>query len=374
MVLGHEAYRDGYITGETDSYGNLVTNESQFNELSDASIARVLMGDRIQEEHKWFYNVFEGAASESLLLGLSKDADDLSLFNDYLELNYNNDRDYLLLSTDTKGDLQNAYSGTLLFNSPSQEKVDAMNEERKKAAYKKFAIPKFSYGKYNSYQDYLNSPEYKKFETDFETDFEANFEAGFAEFKKDSKIMKANGYEEVKLSTSSSVGCMFMSTKYGIEAILGVEVETITLHNYIIKNVLFHKDNELSNFKMAEIMTKYIRDNNNGDFTVEYVERFGISPTINTLNTVNSSEEQYLIHLRIQNPSNSSDPTHSVMVKSIEYTKNEKDDITGISKVIVANPLTLTNHFNTKSEYLPNAIKRWDFFLVTDNRPKIPVN
>jgi hypothetical protein len=55
-ILRHEAYRDSYSTGETDQNGNVVTKKRSEKELQDASIAKVLMGDRINQDHQWFYD------------------------------------------------------------------------------------------------------------------------------------------------------------------------------------------------------------------------------------------------------------------------------------------------------------------------------
>jgi hypothetical protein len=44
VILGHEAYRDGFKTGQIDSHGNLVTEEGSFLEQKEASIARNING------------------------------------------------------------------------------------------------------------------------------------------------------------------------------------------------------------------------------------------------------------------------------------------------------------------------------------------
>jgi hypothetical protein len=60
--------------------------------------------------------------------------------------------------------------------------------------------------------------------------------------------------------------------------------------------------------------------------------------------------------------------THSVMVSSIEFTKDKTGNITGISKINVANPYNDQNHFNGRSSYLPNEIVGWAFYSVTNNK------
>jgi hypothetical protein len=356
MVLGHEAYRDGYITGEIDSYGNLVTNESQFNELSAASIARVLMGDRIQEEHNWFYDVFEGAAFESYLLNLSKETDNLSSFYEYLDFYYNNDRDYLLLSTKTGGDYQNAYRGIPLFFSATDENKARVEEQRAWAAYQKYSGHYFSYSNYNTYEDYKkqNADEFEK-------------------FKQDEDQLKKGGYIEASTTTISIAGCMFMSTKYGLEAILDEKIDTLALHSFIRENNLIANgtDNCLSRELIAEIITAYIKEKKESSYTVQYMKDFGEKPTIETLNKIESPDAQYIIHLRVGNPDIKDPIIHSVTVSSIEYSYDNNGNIDGIIRVNVANPYKDADHFNGKQSYLPGDIKRWDIFLVTDNRPKL---
>jgi hypothetical protein len=302
----------------------------------------------------------------------------LSPFYDYLELTYNNDKDYLCISTETKNNFQNNfdYINIPLFNALTREKVDEINNERKIEAYKFYSKPIFSYGKYNSYQEYLNSSEYKKYEEMFET---GGFEAGFNEFKKNEKNLIKNGYNEMEFISIYNSGCMFMSTKYGIEAITGKEVDTLTLHEFIRKNNYIQKNTKslLSNELLADIMTAYI----NGDYNVTYMEDLSTNPTppknsnkkptytptIETLNKIESPEEKYFIHLRIKDPSNSNQGSHSVTVSSIEYTYDKDDNITGISKINVANPYD-SNGYIGKSNYLPSQIYRWDIYLVTENK------
>ena len=98
------------------------------------------------------------------------------------------------------------------------------------------------------------------------------------------------------------------------------------------------------------------------------MNNFGGSPTIETLNKIESPDDKYIIHLRIKEPGNEEAIIHSVMVSSIEYIKDNADNITGIKQVNVANPYNDSKHFNGKSFYLPNQIVRWDIFQVTENK------
>jgi len=341
-VLGHEAYRDGYGVGDVDASGNVITRDSNFDELRTASIARIAMADRIHNENNWFYNLFEGLAYERLLVEVGMESNDYSLLNDYLELNYNNDADYHWLFANANGDYQNYYRSIPLFNSEIlPQRIAAVNGQRLMDAFEKYSQT-------------------------FTPQQWANEQALYEEFITNSDLQRQYGYRNVSTTSLAGYGCMFMSTKYGIEAILNEQVNTFRLHSFIRERGLIQEgtDNLLSRWLMAEIMTEYT----NGQYTVRYVNSFGETPSIDTLIRVETSQEQYLAHLRVQNPNANNALIHSVMVSGINYVLSENDRITGVNRVYVANPLMPTNHFNTRLSYTPEEIIRWDFFRVTQNR------
>jgi len=355
VVLGYEAYRDGYTIGQIDASGNLYTSQTQLNNITSSTIASMAMVERIKQENNWFGNTFEKFAFNDFV---EKDMNKiyLSSYEDYYEAFYT--KGVTNFNTVNKNDYQNNYKGIPLFYSETQAEVDAINDKRLREAYQRYAAPKFLYGKYNSYQEYLNSSEYKK--------YEEGIEAGLIEFKKNEKLLKDNGYIEKKAITISSSGCTFMSTKFGIETFLDEKIDTRAFHEYI-KNLPYFSEknkNELSRWIMADIMTKYT----NGAFTVKYMENFGGTLTPEKLNTINSSNEQYLMHIRIKDPLDPNKGTHSVMVTSIEYTKDREGNITDISKFIVANPEKPTNHINTQTSYYPDQVFRIDTFKVIKNK------
>jgi hypothetical protein len=96
------------------------------------------------------------------------------------------------------------------------------------------------------------------------------------------------------------------------------------------------------------------------------MRQFGESPSVSTLETIESSTEKYLAHLRIKQPDITNPIIHSVMVSGIEY-RREDDRITGVERVYVANPLNHATLFNARPSYLSNEIDRWDFFKVIQN-------
>jgi hypothetical protein len=353
VVLGYEAYRDEN-SSEKHTDGNLITDMPQFTSVNIASAACLDMVDRIQKENDWFNDVFDRFAFRDFI---EKDlnVEYLSAYNDYYReccsqgvINFN---------TDTKGDYQNNYPTTPLFNSYTQAEVDEINDKRQRGAYVKYAMPVYSPEKYGSYRDYLQSQEYK--------DYAAGLEAGLIEFKKDEKLMKENGYIEEPFISISISGCTFMSTKYILEAVLGNDVAALPFHNDIKNSNYFTEENknELSRETMADIITK----RTNGDYTVQYLKDFGETLTPATLTTINSSNEQYFIHLRVENPYDKTQ-VHSVVVKSIEYTKDKAGNITGIEKFTVANPLQLSKHPNTQLSFTPSYVVRTDTFFVTNNK------
>ena len=346
VVLGYEAYRDGYTIGQTDANGVEVTYAAQTKEFRDAQIAKLAMGDRIQAENNWFYEKFEGLAQESVLLKIAQMSDKMQSFYDYMESKYDNSKDYLCIPVATGGDYQNYYSSVLLFNSvynntdKDKEKIANINAQRLQEAFEKYNAKENPSGNYEASQALYNA------------------------FIKNENLQEEYGYRTISTTTISDAGCMFMSTKYAIEAITGKEVNTLGLHYFIKENKLFNGDNMLSRWLMSDIMTKY----SNNEYTVKYMDKFGEKPTIETLNKIESPDEKYVIHLRIQDPENKKAIIHSVMVSSIEYNYDDNKNITGIKQVNVANPYQNDDHFNGKSFYLPNEIIRWDIFKVTENK------
>jgi len=346
VVLGYEAYRDGYTIGQTDANGVKVNFDAQTKEFRDAQIAKLAMGDRIQAENNWFYEKFEGLAMESSLLKIAQMSDKMQSFYDYMEYTYDNSKDYLCIPVATGGDYQNYYSNVLLFNSvynntdKDKEKIANINAQRLQEAFEKYNAKENPSGNYEASRALYNA------------------------FIKNENLQEEYGYRTISTTTISDAGCMFMSTKYAIEAITSKEVNTLGLHYFIKENKLFNGDNLLSRWLMADIMTKY----SNNEYTVKYMDKFGEKPTIETLNKIESPDEKYVIHLRIQDPENKKAIIHSVMVSSIEYNYDDNKNITGIKQVNVANPYQNDDHFNGKSFYLPNEIIRWDIFKVTENK------
>jgi len=211
VVLGHEAYRDGYKTGEIDAHGNLVTAEKSSYELKEASIARIAMGDRINQEHEWFYDVNGDFAFESFFLSEAKFSGDYSLFDDYLSIVYDNNEDYFWQWASTNGNYQNEgrYRETPLLN--SGKKADEINDRRLQAAFERYiaVIP----------------------------ENERDIQELYENFNSDRELQHVFGYVPVNYESLYMFGCMLMSTKYGVEAITGNFIDTLFFNKFVADRV-----------------------------------------------------------------------------------------------------------------------------------------
>ena len=344
VILGHEAYRDGYKTGETNASGKIITEEDSLNELQKAIIAKLMMSNRINDENSWFYDKYMGLEFENSLLNFAKISGDYSLFYDYLELAYYNEKDYHWLYGSTGNDFQNNYAEIPLLNGSIPERAEFINSVRLKTAYVKYMVDHRQKQK----EEPLLSQE---------------------KFSKDNKLLNDFGYRPVSTDTIAAVGCMFMVTKYGIEAIQNESINTVGFNNFIkYRNLIYNgSDNLLSNELMAQIMTSF----SGGQYTVILDKEYQKSQnpiSIEQLETYSNSQNEYFIHLRIKNPDNENAIVHSVMVSGINYVKDDEGQIIDVI-FNVANPLISPNHYNGRSSYSLDAVLRADVFKIT--RPTI---
>jgi len=380
VLLGYEAYRDGYTVGQTDASGEMYTNESLSFNIMAATIASMEMVERIKYENDWFDNVFDRFAFEDFI---EKDINNHSSLsnNESLSVDDNSFEEFnpkgVINFNVTESDHQNDYKKIPLFLSKTEAEVDKINDKRLREAYARYAKPKFQGGKYNTYQEYLK--DYQKFlNSSVHEEYKKGIEAGLIAFKNDEDLLKKYGYIEEEFISISKSGCVFMTTKYILEAILGIDkINTIDFHNYIIDNNYYSNRNLLFNKSIANIMTSY----SNNEYTIKYMKEFEEwekvkkgeetinirkPPSIEIFNKIISSDEQYYLILQIQDPIKKTEP-HFVAVKSIEYTKDREGNIISIDKYIVANPLNSSTHFNGATSFLPNAVLRFDVYSVTKN-------
>jgi len=338
VILGHEAYRDGVVSA--------VEN---FNELKDASIARILMGNRINQDYQWFYDFNMDFEFESYLLDLVKTSGNMEIFDDYLRFAYMNDEDYYWKWASTGNDYQNMdrYRSIPLFNSKSAERVEEINKQNLDTAFAKYkADLAKDEGYIGDITDFISK---KGTDADLLDSFIIN-----------TQLQKKFGYEALKFESVYSVGCMFLSAKYGLEAITGRKFDTTSINEYITENKLYVGESELSNIKMAEIMTRLA----GGQYSVKLIETGSPDPAL--LYNLGKSNDMYLAHIRIKKEGTGTG-YHSVMVSGIDYAYDKNGNVTGINAVNVANPWNGSS-FTGKTSYSMDQIARWDIFMVTQNK------
>jgi hypothetical protein len=338
-ILGYEAYRDGKEGGDASG------------ELRDASIARILMGDRINQDYQWFYDNNADFAFESSLLDAAKQTGMEDMFNDYLQITYKNDKDYFWQWASTGNSYQNmdAYRDIPLLNAKSRDRVDEINAERFAtafAAYKAGLAEKEGYT--GAIEDFVSR--------DGKSDADLR-----RELQGDKYLWEKYGYEPLKFESIYLAGCMFMSVKYGAEAVTGKQFNALWLNEYMKEEGLIYKgtESDLSNQLMAKVMTLL----SEGAYTVT-LDQTGL-PDAKQLWELGQSKTKYLAHVRIKKDGTGA-ANHSAMVSGIDYTYDEQGNVTGIGAIHTANPWN-GNSFSGKATYTPDQIARWDIFRVASN-------
>ncbi|MCL2411301.1 MAG: hypothetical protein FWC97_06625 [Treponema sp.] len=332
VILGHEAYRDGFAVGEIDVFGNTVTNESNFDELRTASIARIAMGDRIQDEHSWFYIHNQDFFVESLLLSNAMTIGNFSLFNSYLEIAYYNDKDYFFKNTTTRDNHQNEsrYNNIPLFNARTREQVNEENEIRMEAAFRRYL-------------------------TETYTEENINTATPFDIFRQNRELLGSNGYIPEPFVSLSGYGCKFFSMKYIYEAITGGNIDAVELHNFVLDNNTFSGRSLLSSQDIADTINKHSNEN----FSILFDSGNSGNPSVIDLFKLHQSERMYFAILRVPNGSGG---IHFVTLDHIEFTFDLLGRPTGISNVHVANPWN-SNGFLGKQSYTFTEILNWEIFM-----------
>ncbi len=346
VILGHEAYRDGYSPGKLNNNTDLSAIDSNSDEIMKVSVARIMMADRVNQDYQWFYDKNRDFAIESTVYELAVETGDMSLFENYLDLMYKNEEDYFWQWASTGGDFQNKYESFQdipLFNGPSLDRVKEINEQKFEEAFLKYKAQLAIDEKYEG--------DLKDFVSKEGTDEELKDKL------RDNKTKLIQfGYKPISYESLYLYGCMFMSTKYGLEAVLGHKVDMMWMHEFIKEHNLVIKESDLSKELMATIMDKLAGD----QYTIKLVETGMLDA--NRLHELGNSENKYMAHLRIKN----GEYLHSVMVSGIDYDFDEEGKITGIKAIHVANPW-LGNTHSGKQVYRYEDIARFDIFEITQN-------
>jgi len=332
VILGHEAYRDGYKPGEQDASGNTVTKESNFIELKEASIARLAMGDRIQEEHNWFYSYNLDFDLENYFLLNAKETGDYSLYDEYLHFTFNNDEDFFFPATSTRNNFQNEdrYRNIPLLNASSQERVDEINRERLQAAYGRYLSSFSEEGR--------------------------NTALSMSDFEKDNVLLKENDYIAMNFISLYDYGCRFMSAKYILESLKSRPFNALDLHEYAKRNNLFSSSTLLSSQDIANIITF----NTNGTHVITIVNTPRI-PSVEQLYQMQISHDKYYACLKVPNGIGGD---HFVTLSEIIFTFDNTNNPIGISEIRVANPWNSSGNLG-RTTYTYAEIKNWDIFLAT---------
>jgi hypothetical protein len=329
-LLGHEAYRDGLA-------------DDDFDELKTASIARILMGNRINLDYTWFYEQNFDFGFESYLL--SQTGGD-EIFDDYLQSLYRNDMDYYWKWITADQDKQNKlqeYKTVPLLNVLSQEKVDAINKESLDRAVEK-------------YKDILKTKD----------DYEGN-KSLFPDGKTDEEIktyilgdkilQEELNYTAELFYSLFNYGCVLFSSMYGAEALTGNDLDPVKVNELAKLNKLFVNGGELSNALMADIMSVL----SGGEYKVELVFSKQGVPSILELLNYEQSKEMYFSHLRVKTEY----LMHSEMVAGIGYEMNAGYR-TGVKYIDTANSWGGNGETAlSMTRITPNMVARWDTFKAT---------
>ncbi|HCC36783.1 MAG TPA: hypothetical protein DEQ14_03735 [Treponema sp.] len=347
--MGHEAYRDGYSPGKLNNNTDLSAIDSNSDEIMKVSVARIMMADRVNQDYQWFYEENTDFAIESALHKIAVETGNMRLLEVYLHKTYENDEDYFFQKVSTGGEFQNS-DQTLryepLLNGPSIAEVEEINGQKLKEAFLRYKA------------QLAIDEEYKGDLNDFVSK-EGTDEELWKKFVDDTTKLKEFGYNPVKFESFYHNACMFMSTKYALEAVIGRKVDTMWMHETVKESGLVTDGNELSRYSMAEIMDRLAGEH----FDVKLAET---EVSAKRLRELWESENKYIVHLRIKN----GDYFHSVMLSDIEFGIYSPG-IT-IEVAHVANPWDGNSH-SGKKEYRGPDIGRIDVLQVTETDVVIPV-
>ncbi|MDR0623103.1 MAG: hypothetical protein LBG10_01575 [Treponema sp.] len=350
VVLGHEAYRNGYKTGDINDSGNPVKAVDNFGELYAASVAKITMGDRINRDYDWFYDLNTDLAFESYLWAETNKTGNSDVFQDYLRESYVNDEDYYWKWANTNGDFQNLekYRDMPLLNAKTRSQVNSLNKQNLEKAFKAYK------------QDLAQKEGYTGDLSSFVTTNGLTGEQLAANFNGNSELQKKFGYTEIKFESVYLMGCMLMSAIYGAEAVTEKDFDVAAVNKLLKEKNLYLNDSDLSKEKMAEIIS-FLSD---GDYKVGVA--FSGIPTINQILEFRNSEDMYLSHIRIKKNGTGA-AYHSAMVGGLDYSYDRLGRITGLRAIQTANPWNGDGNvnFTAKTALTMDQIARWDVFKVT---------
>jgi len=344
IMLGHEAYRDGYYTDK----------ESQFNELKEAAIARTEMADRFNSDYGWLYETNFDLLIDSLMLEYAKQNNLMEDFDDYLNNVFQNDGDNYLRLIHPGGDWQNdsRYRNVTLLNERTLAQVNTSNSKILDAAATKIMQQK-------ALDEKKEEKDYGGNIANFTAADGSTFNSVRQKLANDESFRKKYGVELEKHISLYLYGCMYFSMKYGIESITGQHYDTLRLNDYMRREGHYLNDSDLSSKLLEEVWNELA----GGFYKTELLDMGGPIPDLGRIQEIVSSRNDYLVHIRVKNPVTGA--IHSAMASDIEYQRDEEGRITGVQRVYVANPVTGRNSFAGKAFYTLNEIVRMDVYSVT---------
>jgi hypothetical protein len=328
-ILGHEAYRDGF-----DGTG--------IEELKSASIGRIMMSDRINQDYDWFYEANTDFAIESALYGEIKET---KLFDYYLDEVYYNDEDYFWQKIRTGGVYQNEdrFSLIPLLAAKSKSEVDEINASRLDESVKRC-------------REILNSEEKDSLEK-----YALNSDMTDEEIKeyilnnpKKLAFRDIIGYAPETFISLYNFGCKLMSTIYMAESITGKTFDPIAVNKMVLDKKLYTGDDLLDTQNMADI----VRTLTNNEYTLKLVESG--KPTMKKIMEYTDSSMPFIAHIRAVG----GDHSEVLDIQALRY-RGESLGSGAVYYINAANPWQgpETNPLSQTKLSL-DQIERWDVFRI----------
>ena len=344
IVLGHEAYRDGYKVGCIDKNGNIETLESNTRETKAGSINRMEMALAIEKDYKGFIKEGTRLSDEVKLYEAAKKIGNLKLFTDYIESSYNHEKDYYFPEISNNGMYQNINNKRLknetLLNGMTEVEVNEYNEKLLEASVDAYAVD--VYGNMDISESMKN------------------------ELKKD--ILENKGrakkylYNPIEHESIASDGCKLFDAVYTVNSLTGKEIDIVDA-NKKLKDAGIYTNNNLLTTENYKDALNILAD---GLYEFEHVfSKEGV--TYKDLYKYATSKDQYVAHLRIKKENRTED-YHSEAFAGLKnshlvYIDNGRLSYTA-DTVKTANSWA-GNSYTGKTNRTLDEIYRWDIFKAT---------
>lgn len=348
-VLGYEAYRDGVRPGEIQADGTYETGNSNFAEIKEGTIARIVMSNKVDADYTGFLAKNQDFAFDSYLYGKSKELGDDQLFDTYLQEAFKNDADYYWPVTSTNGKHQSnpAYKSIPLLNAKSKEVVDQINQQRlakSVEAYKTFLARREGYsGELSKF-----TPKNSKSDVELAKAIEGN-----------EGLQQDFGYSKMPFESLYAYGCMLTSAVYGADAASGKSHDIADANKKAKEMGLYLGESDLS----KELLGKLMGALTDGMYRFDLVSLPNGKPSQEMLQAIASSPEMYLAHLRIKKNGNGN-AYHSELLSQLDWQQSYSAHQSSATGVFTANPWA-GGGYTANTYRKMNEIARWDVYKVT---------